>query len=218
MKATTIRTLNTSLLSALIVTSLGVSTPVAADDLSGYAADSGKSIVRNNYGECWRTSAWTKDSANAECDPNLIAKAPEPTPEPVAVVEPKRTVQRINLASDAYFGFDKAELTADGRAKLDELAASMSGKQDPQIQITGYTDRLGSESYNMNLSQKRAEAVKAYLVGKGIQTEIIATTAMGPKNPVVTCEGQSGAALIQCLGPNRRTEIEFSAFEVVETK
>lgn len=219
MKAMNIRTLNSSLLSALIVASLGVSAPVAADDLSGYAADSAKSVVRNNYGECWRTSSWTKDAANAECDPDLIAKAPEPTPEPVAVApEPKRTVQRINLASDAYFGFDKAVLTAEGQAKLDELAASMAGKQDPQIQITGYTDRLGSESYNMGLSQKRAEAVKAYLVGKGIQTEIIQTTAMGPKNPVVTCEGKTGTALIQCLGPNRRTEIEFSAFEVVETK
>lgn len=213
-----VRALNTSLLSALVIAGLVMTAPVAAADLEGYANDSSNSIVRTGFGECLRTGSWSKDMANAECDPNLVAKAPEPVEVVAAAPEPKRTVQRINLASDAYFGFDKAVLTDEGKMKLDELAASMAGKEDPRIQITGYTDRLGSESYNMTLSQKRAEAVKAYLIGKGIQTDIMETAAMGPKDPVVTCEGLRGSALIQCLGPNRRTVIEFSAFEVIETR
>lgn len=213
-----VRALNNGLLSALIVAGLAVTAPVAAADIEGYAADSASSIVRTGAGECLRTSSWSKDMANVECDPDLIAKAPEPVEVVAAAPEPKRVVQRINLASDAYFGFDKAMLTEEGKTKLDELAASMTGKEDPRIQVTGYTDRLGSETYNMTLSQKRAEAVKAYLIGKGVQTDIIETTAMGPKDPVVTCEGLRGNALIQCLGPNRRTVIEFSAFEVIETQ
>lgn len=219
MKATNKnRTLNATLLTALFTAGLTLATPASADQHPlGYAADSAKTVVRSAFGECWHTSSWTKDKAIAECEPDLVAKAEEPAPAPVAVApEPKRTVQRINLESDTYFGFDRAELTDAGKAKLDELAAQLAGKQDPRIQITGYTDRIGSEAYNMNLSQRRADAVKAYLVSKGIQTDIIETTAMGPKNPVVNCEGMTGAALIECLGPNRRTEVEFSAFEVVE--
>jgi OOP family OmpA-OmpF porin len=128
-------------------------------------------------------------------------------------------VQRINLASDAYFAFNKADLRPEGIAKLDEMVLSMQNKDDPRLQITGYTDRLGTEAYNMKLSQRRAEAVKNYLVSKGIEAEIIETTAMGPKDPVVNCEGKTGNVLIQCLGPNRRTVVEFSAFEVLdETK
>lgn len=210
------RTLNTTLLTALFAAGLTLGAPIATQaQPEGYAADSAKSVVHNAFGECWRTSSWSKDKAVEACDPDLVAKAEEPAPV-VAAPEPKRTVQRINLESDTYFGFDKAVLTDAGKAKLDELVAELAGKQDPRIQITGYTDRIGTEAYNMGLSQRRADAVKAYLVGKGIQTDIIETTAMGPRNPVVNCEGMTGSALIQCLGPNRRTEVEFSAFEVVE--
>lgn len=212
MNTTTLSHLNTGLLSALFVAGLSLSAPASAAGPEGYAADTASSIVRSNFDECWRTSSWNKDIANAECDPTQTALA-EP---PVATPEPLRTVQRINLASDTYFGFDKAELNPEGLAKLDTLVADMRGKQDPRIQITGYTDRLGTEAYNMNLSQRRAEAVKDYLVSKGIETEIIDTTAMGPRDPVVNCTGKTGNALIQCLGPNRRTVVEFSAFEVVE--
>lgn len=212
------RTLTATLLSALFTAGLALAAPVSADQHApGYAADSAKTVVRSAFDECWHTSSWTKDKAIAECEPGLVAKAEEPAPVAVApALEPKRTVQRINLESDTYFGFDKDQLTDAGKAKLDELAAQLAGKQDPRIQITGYTDRIGNETYNMGLSQRRADAVKTYLVGKGIQTDIIETTAMGPKNPVVNCEGMTGAALIECLGPNRRTEVEFSAFEVVE--
>lgn len=198
------------LLSLLCATGLMLSAPVAAEDWTGYAIDSATSAVRSGFGECVRTSSWSKDIINAECNPAQLA-AVEP-----AVQEPRRSVQRINLASDAYFGFDKAELKPEGKAELDKLVAEMRGKQDPRLQITGHTDRIGTEAYNMELSQRRAEAVRDYLVSRGIETEIIETAAMGPKDPVVSCEGKTGNELIQCLGPNRRTVVEFSAFEVVE--
>lgn len=199
------------LLSAVLAASL-LSASAMADEWTGYAHDSAKSAVLNSSGECWRTSSWSKDIINAQCNPAQVA-AVEPAP---VAAEPRRSVQRINLASDAYFGFDKAELKPEGKAKLDELVAEMQGKQDPRLQITGHTDRIGTESYNMDLSQRRAEAVREYLVSRGIETEIIETAAMGPKDPVVSCEGKTGNELIQCLGPNRRTVVEFSAFEVVE--
>lgn len=215
--ARNLTTLNIALTATLISAGLLLSMPSSAADTDGYAADSTNSVVHSNFAECWRTSSWNKDIANAECDPNLVAAAPEPTP--VVAAEPRRTVQRINLASDAYFAFNKADLRPEGIAKLDEMVLSMQNKDDPRLQISGYTDRLGTEAYNMKLSQRRAEAVKNYLVSKGIEAEIIETTAMGPKDPVVNCEGKTGNVLIQCLGPNRRTVVEFSAFEVLdETK
>lgn len=212
--AKNLTTLNLALTATLIGAGLLLSMPSSATDTDGYAADSTHSVVRSNFAECWRTSSWNKDIANVECDPNLVATAPEPTP--VVAAEPRRTVQRFNLASDAYFAFNKAELRAEGMAKLDEMARNIQGKDEPRLQITGYTDRIGTEAYNMKLSQRRAEAVKDYLISKGIESDVIETTAMGPKDPVVNCEGKTGNALIQCLGPNRRTVVEFSAFEVSE--
>ncbi|MFA7386371.1 MAG: OmpA family protein [Thiohalobacteraceae bacterium] len=206
--------LNTSLAALLVAGGLTVA-PVSADEhAEGYVDDSASSVVRNNFGECWHTSSWSKDSTIEECDPSQVAAAPEP--EPVPPAEPLRTVRRINLESDTYFAFDKDELRPEGQAKLDELVAEMQRAQEPRLQITGYTDRIGTEDYNMDLSNRRAVAVKEYLVGKGIETDIIETTAMGERNPVVNCEGKSGNDLIQCLAPNRRTVVEFSAFEIIE--
>lgn len=208
-----LQSLNTGLVTLVVAGGLA-SAPVAADTHEGYVADSASSVVRNNFGECWHTSSYSADATIAECDPSKVAVAP--APEPVPAPEPLRTVRRINLESDAYFAFDKDELRPEGQAKLDELVGEMQRAQEPRLQITGYTDRIGSEDYNMDLSNRRALAVKEYLVGKGIETEIIETTAMGERDPVVNCEGKTGNELIQCLAPNRRTVVEFSAFEVVE--
>jgi OOP family OmpA-OmpF porin len=74
--------------------------------------------------------------------------------------------------------------------------------------VTGHTDRIGSEAYNMKLSQRRADAVRDYLVSKGVDKAKVETIAMGPKQPVVQCDQKNRKELIACLQPNRRVEVQ----------
>lgn len=151
----------------------------------------------------------------AACTPNRPAT--DLAPATIAADIPASpAVKHINLATDAYFGFGSAALSAEGRVKLDSLAAEIPGKLNPRIQITGYTDRLGDELHNMRLAQRRAEAVRDYLVSRGVEPGTIEMTALGAHDPIVNCAGKTGEALIDCLGPNRRTVVEFSAFEIRE--
>lgn len=142
-------------------------------------------------------------------DSSTLASASQPP-------TPTRNIKETHLAADAYFAFGSTELSEEGKARLDQLAASVPGKQDPRIQITGYTDRLGDERYNMELALRRAETVRDYLIDRGVAEELIDTTALGPHDPLVACTGKHGGQLIRCLAPNRRTVVEFSAFEVVD--
>lgn len=151
------------------------------------------------------------------CTPNRPTTALVPSTTAASDASPAlRNVRQTHLAADAYFGFGKATLSEEGKTKLDALAAQIPGKQDPRIQITGYTDRLGNEEYNMQLALRRAEAVRDYLVSQGVEVELIDINALGPHDPIVACTGKSGSHLIRCLGPNRRTVVEFSAFEVLD--
>ena len=116
------------------------------------------------------------------------------------------------------FEFDSDELTADGTRLLDDLVGSLTapGLEEQKLQITGYTDRIGEDDYNLELSQRRASAVRDYLVSRGVPPDYIEAGGQGSANPLVGCEGERGAALVECLAPNRRTEVEFSAMETVE--
>lgn len=125
-------------------------------------------------------------------------------------------IKETHLAAEAYFEFGRTELSEEGKAKLDELANKVPGKQYPRVQIMGYTDRLGDERYNMQLALRRAEAVRDYLIGRGVKAEFIAVNALGPHDPLVACKGKQGDRLIRCLRPNRRTVVELSAFERVD--
>lgn len=191
-----------------------------AAEPKGYVTDSSGEIVKNSFGDCVHTSAWTPSMAIMECEPKLArANMPEPETEVAAMEpepEPEPVMRRINLSSDAYFAFDKAELTAEGKQKLDELARQMNNAQEPSIRIVGHTDRIGPEDYNMKLSRERAQAVKDYLSQKGVPEDVMSVAGKGEADPIERCDGLRGNALIDCLQPNRRTDIEFSAFEVVE--
>jgi OOP family OmpA-OmpF porin len=117
------------------------------------------------------------------------------------------------MSATKMFAFDSAKLTAD-TPKLDEIAAALNA--DPSINnvvITGYTDRLGSDKYNQKLSERRANAVKDYLVSKGIAANRLVAEGKGKANPVVECHDKKRADLINCLEPNRRVEVEQITIE-----
>ena len=104
-----------------------------------------------------------------------------------------------------YFAFDSARLSAAGRAVLDAWLAGE--RKESRIVIFGHADRLGPASYNRALSRRRAETVRAYLVGKGVDASRIEIIAMGESQPVKHCKGGANPRTIACLAPNRRVEI-----------
>ena len=75
-------------------------------------------------------------------------------------------------------------------------AEGVSSSQIKTVTITGYTDRIRSDAYNLELSQRRADAVKAYLVGKGVAASRLIASGKGKANPVVQCEDSNRSALI----------------------
>jgi OmpA-OmpF porin, OOP family len=147
--------------------------------------------------------------------PPAVAAAPPPPPPPppAPAPPPAPKFERYTLSATELFGFDSATLKMP-QAKLDEIATALSGNsQVNNVAITGYTDRLGSEAYNLKLSQRRADAVKTYLTSKGIDSNRLTATGKGESNPVTQCSDKKMAALIQCLEPDRRVEIEQIVIE-----
>ena len=134
-----------------------------------------------------------------------------PVAQPV-VAEPQ--VERINLSADALFRFnqsDAADMLPEGKATLDRLAENLVSRQAhiDSIALTGHTDRLGSEQYNYNLGLQRAQTVKNYLQGKGVQAPISVASA-GESQPVTTACTRATAALKACLQPDRRVTVDIS--------
>ena len=119
-------------------------------------------------------------------------------------------MQKITLDANVLFEFDKAVLKAEGKTAIDNLVvAKLAQLQTLQVVIvTGHTDRIGSAEYNLKLSKQRADAVRDYLVSKGVDRTKIETIGMGEKEPVVQCNQKEMKALIACLQPNRRVEVQ----------
>ncbi|MBW7982441.1 porin OmpA [Enterobacillus tribolii] len=142
-----------------------------------------------------------------------------PAPAPAPVVETKR----FTLKSDVLFNFNKSTLKAEGQQALDQLYSQLSNldPKDGAVVVMGYTDRIGSEQYNQKLSEKRAQSVVDYLVSKGIPSDKISARGMGKSDPVTgsTCDNvKPKAALIDCLAPDRRVEIEVKGVKDVVTQ
>ena len=146
------------------------------------------------------------------------AAAPQPQavpapPPPVAKPQPEAPKKPaiVNLASTELFEFNKAVLTKEARARIDtEVVAKLGNLRDVRyIIINGHADRLGSTQYNQKLSEKRADAVRAYLVSKGVAADKVETLGFGKTLPVKACPDQKERkGLIECLSPNRRVVVE----------
>ncbi|RDJ97301.1 OmpA family protein [Paraburkholderia lacunae] len=144
--------------------------------------------------------------------PGIGAALEACTPPPVAAAAPV-IPQKMTLQADASFKFDRSDLPGmlpAGKAKLDQLISDLKHVDDVTgIRIEGFTDRLGSDSYNRQLSANRAETVKRYLESGGVTTPMMAR-GRGKEEPVVQCHDRNRQALIDCLAPNRRVELDFT--------
>lgn len=178
-----------------------------------YWKDTSGSIWRNNFGECWHSNYWTPDMAVVGCDGKVAEepKAAMPAAEPAVPAAPAPM-----MATDARvnFGFDRADLDADATAAIDTLVRQARTKGTiKSAKVTGHADRIGTEGYNQDLSLRRASAVSDYLVQRaGLDPQAVEIRGRGESEPLVSCEGQRGAALIRCLAPNRRARIDLDVF------
>jgi OOP family OmpA-OmpF porin len=227
---TTKLTLSVALASAALTFSMAAFEAAA----QGYVASPPAGTVwKSGSGGCVRTGYWTPTLADTDCDPDLVSRPapaappraeavppppPPPQPEaaPVAPPPPPKAAPLkpvpLTLAAGELFAFDRATLTPAGRAKLEKEVVDRV-KQDYSslrvININGHTDRLGGAQYNQRLSERRAEAVRNYLVSRGFDGSKIETYGYGKTMPVKSCpEQKNRKAVIECLTPNRRVEIE----------
>ena len=204
----------------------------------GYLVDSyGNNIVMSGSGLCVRDSDWTPARSVEPCDPTSkpVAAAPAPAPAPrvaaaappapraavVAAAPPapiaqpapaKPLPQKMSFSADALFAFDKSALKPEGKLMLDDLARQIKGASYEVISATGHADRFGSSQYNQKLSERRANAVKDYLVSKDIPASRINAEGKGETQPMTKageCPGAKSAKVIACLQPDRRVDVEM---------
>ncbi len=205
---------------AMLFASAALVASAGAQTVDNWRAADG-TVWKNGTNEfCWRDSNWTPATAAATCDGAIAPKAamaPAPmaapaapaaapkaaAPAPAAVVAPAAVAAtKVTYAADAFFDFNKSVLKPEGKAKLDDLTDKVKGINLEVIIAVGHTDSIGSDAYNQKLSVRRAEAVKAYLVSKGIEKNRVYTEGKGEKQPIADNKTKEGQA------KNRRVEIE----------
>ena len=198
------------LTAAGVALSFGASAQSMNTTKDGYwnQGGSGGPIWRNTVNQCWKSNYWTPAMAIEECDPDLVPKpvaAPPPPPmsHPApAKPKPAPVAEKVTLAADVLFDFDKAVIKPAGKAKLDDLADKVKSINLEVVIAIGHTDSIGSDAYNQKLSVRRAESVKSYLVSKGVEPNRVYTEGKGKKQPVASNKTKDGRA------KNRRVEIE----------
>ncbi|HQR87617.1 MAG: hypothetical protein B7Y59_06260 [Burkholderiales bacterium 35-55-47] len=180
---------------AAFVATAALATAAMAQNIDNWRSASGD-VWKNASGDCWRDANWTPATAAPGCGaPAAAAPAPK-------AAAPVAAASKVTYAADAFFDFDKAVVKPAGKAKLDDLVGKIKGINLEVIIAVGHTDSIGSDAYNQKLSVRRAEAVKAYLVSKGIEKNRVYTEGKGEKQPVASNKTKEGRA------KNRRVEIE----------
>jgi OOP family OmpA-OmpF porin len=177
------------------------------------ATDSQGVPVRDASGNCVLTSG----IPHPDCQPKKEAPPPAPAApakpaepaappkpaEPAAKPAPASVKQAVVIQADALFDFDKSVVRPDGKKSIDEALAKLAGVDVEMVIATGHTDNIGTDAYNQKLSERRAAAVKEYLVSKGIPASKITTIGKGESQPVATNKTKEGRQ------KNRRVDIEF---------
>jgi len=206
---------------AALFATAALATPLASHAM-GHAAPAAKAVdnwraadgtvVKNGTNElCWRDAFWTPATAAKGCDGEIVPPppppaappAPAPAPAPKPPAPPAAPVsEKVTYAADAFFDFDKAVVKKEAKTKLDDLVSKTGAIALEVIIAVGHTDSVGTDAYNQKLSVKRAEAIKAYLVSKGVEKNRIYTEGKGEKQPVADNKTTEGRA------KNRRVEIE----------
>ena len=204
---------------AMLIAAAALATAAGAQTVDNWVSANGITWKNGTNELCWRDASWTPATAAVGCDGAIVAPppapapvvapAPAPAPAPVVVAPPAPTpappppaATKVTYAADAFFDFDKAVLKPEGKAKLDDLIGKVKGINLEVIIAVSHTDSVGSDAYNQKLSVKRSEAVKAYLVSKGVEKNRVYTEGKGEKQPVADNKTKEGRA------KNRRVEIE----------
>ena len=209
---------------AMVLASAALATAASAQTVDNWRNGTGQAWKNGSNELCWRDANWTPATAAAGCDgaiaapapapaPRAAAPAPAPAPAPAAAAPraaapaarpapPPAAATKVTYAADTFFDFNKSVLKADGKAKLDDLAGKVKAINLEVIIAVGHTDSAGSDAYNQKLSVKRADAVKAYLITKGIEKNRVYTEGKGEKQPVADNKTDAGRS------KNRRVEIE----------
>jgi len=138
-----------------------------------------------------------------------VAPKPTPAPSPPKAEEP--------VTATVLFDYDRSEVRPREAPRLDELAATIKGRSFDRLDAVGHADRIGSDSYNLGLSKRRVDAVRAYLVGKGVDAGRIRTEAKGESGSVTgeACknmgpERRKNQKLVECLQRDRRVEVKLA--------
>lgn len=203
---------------AIVIAAAALASVAGAQEIHNWKSASGE-VWKSASGQCWRDASWTPATAAPGCDgyvepvkpvaPVTPAPAAAPTgptaapaPKPAPTPAPAPVASKVTFAADAFFDFDKAVLKPEGKAKLDDLVGKVKGINLEVIIAVGHTDSKGTDAYNQKLSIKRSEAVKSYLLEKGIEKNRVYTEGKGESQPVADNKTKEGQA------KNRRVEIE----------
>lgn len=237
MTASTFRLATTTLLMLTSFAATAQSKDIVVDPKGEvpYVTDQRNVVTKSGADLCWRTGYWTPGAAGdaktgerpvgCECDKDVVgaekcappaqapaAAAPAVAATPVAApAAPAKCDFSATLSADNSFAFNKAALTPSARQNLDSAVLAKLGAcaNITSVIVTGHTDRLGTQAYNQKLSEKRAEAVQAYLISKGVKSDLVDTMGAGKTQPIKSCDDKLGRKkLIECLAPNRRVTVD----------
>ncbi|MBK8943812.1 MAG: OmpA family protein [Ignavibacteriae bacterium] len=186
------------------------------NEVKGMLYSNGDSYMNLKLGAVWY---FDRGERSRICEPFSIREVIREVPvEKIVVdtvyidkvIEKAVTKRESFVLENVKFKFDKDELTEESKAILNNVANTLNRFPDEKIEILGHTDNIGSDEYNLDLSERRANSVKNYLVTRGVVADRLYTAGCGERKPVADNDTEIGRAI------NRR--IEFSIYDGISSK